>query len=239
MRAVSALRTSPLPRVSSSKRRAVARVSTAAAVAAASVALVSAPAHAQSVERSDAWDKATTILALSAGGLQLVMPRTFFSDPEVTVGWKARWHLSVLAPLMTLTTLALINEHYLKDSFATLRPGCNDMNQTDPSCSSYAMFSTQSLFAFSAVGQGAGVFFVDSFKWSGGRINAGAFVGQVGAPLVLAVITAAGRSAGNWESGAEAWESAGVGLTVGFVSGLTYAIMQRPECGYSGSLLCW
>ena len=135
-----------------------------------------------------------------------------------------------LAPLMTLTTLALINEHYLKDSFATLRPGCNDMNQTDPSCSSYAMFSTQSLFAFSAVGQGAGVFFVDSFKWSGGRINAGAFVGQVGAPLVLAVITAAGRSAGDWESGAEAWGAPGWGSPSASSSGAHVRDDARPGC---------
>ena len=29
------------------------------------------------------------------------MPRVFYADPEVTVGWKARWHVSVLAPIVT------------------------------------------------------------------------------------------------------------------------------------------
>ena len=62
---------------------------------------IASPARAQMTvvpERSQAWNDATTIMALSALGLELVMPRVFYSDPEVTAGWKARWHLSAFAP---------------------------------------------------------------------------------------------------------------------------------------------
>ena len=58
-------------------------------------------------ERSLGWNRATNIMALSAVGLQLLMPRIFYSDPEVTVGWKARWHVSVLAPTMTLFAISM------------------------------------------------------------------------------------------------------------------------------------
>src|SRR6187402_493801 len=80
-----------------------------------------APAHAQDLERSQGWKTATNILTLSSLGVQLLMPRVFYSDPEVTVGWKARWHVSVLAPSMTLFALSMANEAYLKDEFKSLR----------------------------------------------------------------------------------------------------------------------
>jgi len=35
-------------------------------------------------ERSDSWNSATTVMALSAAGFELLMPRVFFADPEVT-----------------------------------------------------------------------------------------------------------------------------------------------------------
>ena len=76
-------------------------------------------------------------------------------------------------------------------------------------------------------------------KWSDGRINAGALTGEIGVPLVLSIITAVGRGSGNWESGGQIWSSAGVGFGAGLGVGLLYSLMQRPECGYSGSMLCW
>jgi hypothetical protein len=203
---------------------------------------MTAPARAQATVppvRSDAWNDATTIMALSALGLELVMPRVFYADPEVTVGWKARWHVSVFAPIMTLATLTLVNEHHLKNSFESPRPGCDDTNLFHPDCATYGMFSSQSLLAFSSLGQGAGVFLGDTLKWSDGRFNAGAFTGHVGIPLVLAVITAVGRTSGELETGGQVWASAGVGAAVGLGTGLVYSLMQRPECGYTGSLLCW
>lgn len=178
-------------------------------------------------------------MALSALGLELVMPRVFYADPEVTAGWKARWHLSAFAPIMTLAALTLVNEHHLKNSFESRRPGCDDTNGFYSECSTYGMFSSQSLLAFSALGQGTGVFLGDTLKWSDGRFNAGAFTGQVGVPLVLAIITAVGRTSGNLETGGQVWASAGVGAVVGLGTGLVYSLMQRPECGYTGSLLCW
>jgi hypothetical protein len=185
----------------------------------------------------DGWKTATTITALSAGGVALLMPRVFYSDPEVTVGWKARYHVSVLAPLMTITALSMANEALFKDWIEAERPGCPDAGNED--CASYGMLSTHSFFAFSAFGQGTGIFLADTFKWSDGRFNGGAFVGHVGVPLVLSVITAVGRTAGDWETGGQAWGSAGIGFATGLGTGLLYALMQRPECGYTGKLLCW
>jgi hypothetical protein len=218
-----------------------------AAVAGAS-AFVAAPAHAQDmpapIVRSQGWKDATNILTLSSIGVQLLMPRVFYSDPEVTVGWKARWHASVLAPSMTLVATGLINEQFLKDTFKGYRPGCNEMNagynRDGVNCKdAYGMLSTHSYLAGSALGQGLGVFLVDTVKWSNGRINGGSLAMNVGVPAALGVITTIGRSAGNWETGGQAWGSAAIGLAIGMGLGALYATAQRPECGYGGDLICW
>jgi hypothetical protein len=201
---------------------------------------VSGAASAQSApERSSAWSTATTITAVGALGTQLLMPRVFYADPEVTVGWKARWHVSVLAPIMTLTSLTLLNEYGLKDGFEGFRPGCDEANQGGPGCETYGMASTHSFAAFSALGQGTATFLVDTFKWSDGRFNVGAFAGQVFVPLVLSTITGIGRSSGNFETGGQILAGGGLGLASGLLTGATYALLQRPECGYTGSLVCW
>lgn len=206
--------------------------------------LTAAPAAAQTASpeppsRSDAWSTATNITALSAMGLVLLTPRVFYSDPEVTAGWKARFHLSVLAPSMTLAAASLFNESTFKDTLKGHRPGCDEKTQGGPGCGSYGMFSTPTFLAFSALGQGVGIFMTDTLKWSGGRFNFGPFFGDVLAPATLSVITAVGRTSGNWESGGQVWGSAGVGLVTGLGLGVLYATMQRPECGYTGSLICW
>jgi len=206
------------------------------------VCLTEASAFAQAApppERSDSWSQATNITAVSAMGLVLVMPRVFYSDPEVTVGWKARWHLSALAPTMTLATVALLNEQVLKEKFKGYQPGCSEETFGNPGCTGYGMFSTPTFAAFSAFGQGAGVFLVDTLKWSGGRFNFGGFVGNVAAPAVLAVITGVGRTSGNWEEGGQVWGTAALSFAVGMGIGTLYGAMQRPECGYTGSLICW
>jgi len=188
-------------------------------------------------DRSSGWNTATNVLSVSSLAFELVMPRVFYSDPSVTTGFKARWHVSALAPIMTLATLALFNEQVLKDSFAGLRPDCTDQGQ--PGCSSFGFMSTQSFAAGSALGYGTGVFLVDTLKWSGGAVNGGALVGEVIVPLILAPITAIGRTAGNWETGGQAWGSAVIGLGVGLAMGAMYSLLQRPECGYTGNLICW
>jgi len=195
------------------------------------------PAAAQ--ERDEGWQTATTITMLGAAGTQLLMPRIFYSDPEVTVGWKARWHVSVLAPVMTLTALAVLNEHALKDGFEGHRPGCNEMTQGGPGCETYGMLSTHSFGAFAGLGHGTAVFLVDTLKWSNGRVNVGSLVGNVALPLVLSTVTAIGRSAGDWEDSGQIIAGGGAGLISGFAMGFLYASMQRPECGYTGALVCW
>ena len=207
--------------------------------------LTAAPAHAQAAApaepplRSSAWSTATNITALSAMGLVLLTPRVFYSDPEVNAGWKARFHLSVLAPSMTLAAASLFNESSFKNTLEGYRPGCDEETQGGPGCASYGMFSTPTFAAFSAFGQGTGIFLTDTLKWSGGRFNFGSFFGDVLAPATLSVITAVGRTSGNWESGGQVWSSAGLGMVTGLGLGVLYATMQRPECGYTGSLICW
>ena len=220
----------------------------ASLVFAAALLLSSARAQAQDMmpspapERSAGWNTATKVMALSSMGLVTIMPRIFYSDPEVTAGWKARWHLSVLAPTMTLAAFTLLNEVALKESFASFRPGCDDTNRGVPGCDgneSYGMFSSYSFLAFSSLGQGTGIFLADTLKWSNGHLNGGALAGNVVAPLILSVITAVGRTSGNWETGGQVWGSAGLGFGAGIGMGLMYALLQRPECGYSGGMICW
>lgn len=198
------------------------------------------PAQAQqSPSRDDNWAKVSTVSLLVGAGTELLMPRVFYSDPEATVGWKTRWHVSVLAPALALTSLAVLNEYAMKDSFEGYRPGCSEELQGGPGCNTYGMMSTHSFGGFAALGQGSAVFLFDTLKWSSGRFNAGSLVGHVAIPLVSAVVTAVARDAGNWENGTQIVAGGGAGLVSGFATGAVYALMQRPECGYSGSLVCW
>jgi hypothetical protein len=198
------------------------------------------PAQAQqSPERDNNWGTVSTVSLLVGAGTELLMPRVFYSDPEATIGWKARWHVSVLASAMTLTSLAVLNEYALKDSFEGYRPGCSAALEGTSGCRTYGMFSTHTFGGFAALGQGGAVFLVDTLKWSNGRVNAGALVGHVIVPLFASVLTAISRDTGNWESTSQVMVGGGAGLVSGFLTGTVYALMQRPECGYSGSLICW
>lgn len=189
--------------------------------------------------RSGAWGTVTTITMVAGGAGEILVPRIFYSDPEVTVGWKARYHVSVLAPVMLLTSATLLNDLALKDAIKSFRPGCNASNNRLPGCESYGSPSTHAFGSFAALGHGTAVFLFDTFKWSGGRFNGGSFAGHVAFPLVLGGITAVGRSVGDWESFGQVAAGAGIGLGIGFLSGLTYSLMQRPECGYTGAVICW
>jgi hypothetical protein len=189
-------------------------------------------------QRSTSWGTVTSITAVGAMATQVFMPRIFFSDPETTVGWKARFHVSVLAPTLTLTTLTLLNEFALKSAIGANRPGCGG-SPACPDPGSYETLSSHSFAAFSAFGQGTAIFLVDTIKWSDGRLNGGSLVGNVVLPVILAAVTAIGRGAGNWEDTGSILLSSGVGLAFGAVTGLTYALMARPECGYTGNLICW
>lgn len=188
--------------------------------------------------RDSTWNTVTNVTVIAATATSVLMPRIFYSDPEVTVGWKTRWHLSVLAPVMTQMGLTMLNEYQLKDAFKGARPGCGD-NLGSPGCTSYGMMSSHAYAGFAALGHGAAVFLFDTTKYSGGRINGGALAGHVVAPFVLGLITAIGRSAGNWETSGQIIAGGAAGLGLGFLTGMTYSLMQRPACGYSGALICW
>ncbi|HEY8038201.1 MAG TPA: hypothetical protein VIF15_00335 [Polyangiaceae bacterium] len=206
------------------------------------VLAVSSPAGAQvspPPNRDQGWGTATTVTMATAGALELLMPRIFYSDPEVTVGFKARWHVSQLAPVMTLTVLTLTNELLLKGAIKDPRPGCDDTNAGGPHCDTYGSPSTHAFGSFAALGNGAAIWLFDMTKWSDGRFNAGSFVGNLVMPLVLGVVTDVGRGVGNWEGGGQILAGSLAGVGLGFLTGMTYSLMSRPECGYTGSLICW
>jgi hypothetical protein len=202
---------------------------------------VSSPANAASPvpNRDQTWGSVSSATVATAGLLQLVMPRIFYADPESTVGWKARWHVSQLAPVMTLTVAALASNYLLKDALKDPRPGCDSTNQPGINCNTYGMPSTHALGAFSALGNGAGVWLFDMTKWSGGRFNGASFTGDVILPAILAGVTDIGRVSGNWETGKQVLVGSAAGLVLGFATGTVYALLQRPECGYTGNLICW
>jgi hypothetical protein len=208
------------------------------------VLAVSSPAQAQAVpspvpNRDHGLGITTTVTMGAAGAIELLMPRIFYSDPESTVGWKARWHVSQLAPVMTLTVLTLTNELLLKGALKDPRPGCDDTNTPGPHCDTYGSPSTHAFGSFAALGQGAAVWFFDMTKWSDGRFNAASFIGNVAVPLILAGVTDVGRVAGNWETGEQVAIGSIVGVAFGLLSGAAYSLLARPECGYTGNMICW
>jgi hypothetical protein len=190
-------------------------------------------------DRDKTWGGISDAMLLSSFGLGIVMPRVYSANEETTEGWKARFHLSQLAPLMTISTLTLVNQVFLKDQVKGERPGCDDTNHGGLNCTDYGAPSSHAFAATSLFVHGTVVFLVDTFHWSKGRVNPASAVGNVAVPLVLGALTIAGRSAGNYESGGQIAAGATVGLAVGLLTGLTYAYWQRPDCGYSAGLICW
>jgi hypothetical protein len=206
------------------------------------VLATSAPASAQVTpppNRDQTWGTISSVTLVTAGAIELLMPRIFYSDPESTVGWKARWHVSQFAPVMTLTALTLANEYLLKGAIKDPRPGCDSTNTPGPNCTTYGSPSTHAFGSFAALGQGTAVWLFDMTKWSDGRFNAGSFVGNVLLPAILAGVTDVGRAAGNYESAGQIVAGSVAGVGFGFLVGTTYALMARPECGYTGNLICW
>jgi hypothetical protein len=214
------------------------------ALAAAAVSVVAlshgtASAQTPAPDRDKTWGGVTNATAVAAVGIGVLMPRVFYPSSEVTVGWKARWHLSVLAPMMTYATMALINETSLKESVKGMRPGCDDTNFGGPNCTTYGAPSSHAFVAASTLGHGVAVFLFDTTKWSDGRASAIGAIGHIAVPLILGGITIIGRSSGNYETGGQLAAGAGLGLATGFILGAMYSVMARPECGYSGSMICW
>ena len=192
-------------------------------------------------DRNAAWETVSTVSMVVGMGSQLLMPRVYWSDTEVTIGYKARWHASVLGPTMLLVAAALLNEQVVRPGVASYRPGCGPSNIGVAGCTTFGMPSTHTFVAFSALGHGAGVFLIDSFKWSDGRFNGPAIAGDIALPLIASGLTYAGRVAGtpSQEHGDQAVVGAAVGLVVGLVAGAAYAYLQRPECPYGSGVICW
>jgi hypothetical protein len=202
------------------------------------------PANAQSLpppQRSSAWETVSTVSMVVGMSTQVLMPRLYWSDTEVTLGWKARWHASVLASTLFLATTAFVNEFVVKPEITSYRPGCGPSNLGVPGCTTFGMPSTHTFVAFSALGHGTGVFLVDSLKWSEGRINGAAIAGDVALPLVAGALTYAGRVAGtpSQEHGDQALVGAAIGLGFGLLAGGAYSLLQRPECPYGAGVICW
>jgi hypothetical protein len=198
------------------------------------------------VQRDHNWDIVTNVTMVAGASIVSLIPRVYYNDPEATVGWKGRWHVSVLAPVMTLTALTLMVDIPIKGAIKGTRPGCNVDGTTFPltECSSFGAPSTQSYASWSSTGAGVGIFLVDTFKYSDSRFSIPYFLGEVVAPLTLSIITSVGRSVAPGTS--QAYENGGAiaaGALTGFASGLIvgggYALMQKPSCGFGNAIFCW
>ena len=199
--------------------------------------------------RDATWSTLSDVTMVLNAGVVTLMPRVYYNDPEATVGWKARWHFSVLAPALSMTALALLVDGPIRNGIQSPRPGCN-ATQTAAAlpgsqCDSYGMPSTHSFAAWGSTGAGTAVFLIDTFKFSGSRFNAGGFVGNVAVPLVLSVLTSVGRGVATAPNTfpTESAPQVVVGTLSGFVTGallgLGYSLMQHPNCGYGGNVFCW
>jgi hypothetical protein len=205
------------------------------------------------VPRAGTWGTVSNVTMVVGAGLVTLMPRVYYNDPESTVGWKGRWHVSVLAPALSMTALTLLMDGPLNKMTKGARPGCT-ADQTaaalpGSACESYAGVSTQSYASWGSTGAGTAIFLVDTFKYSGSRFNAGGFVGNVAVPLVLSVFTSVGRGINvGYTNGIpnQAYESPGsvilgslTGFATGALLGLAYTMWQRPNCGYGNHMFCW
>ncbi|MCL2725533.1 MAG: hypothetical protein FWD69_13960 [Polyangiaceae bacterium] len=199
-------------------------------------------ARAADTDRSKGWQTATTITMAAGVGTSLFMPRVYYSDSgnqEIAIGWKSRWHATVLAPVAVNVGLTLLNEFVLKDKLKSFRPGCDETIQGTGRCQDYGSFSSFAFLSLASLGQTGATFFVDTFKWSDGRVNGGSILGNLVLPLALSAVTVIGRSDGNWESNGQLVASGAAGLAIGIATGLLYSIWQKPECGYTSTVLCW
>ena len=197
-------------------------------------------------QRDDTWGTVSHITLSLAAATPFLMPRVYYSDPEATVGWKGRWHVSMLAPAMTLTAITVFVEVPIKDAIESTRPGCTLEETAVPygNCETFGGPSTHSFAAWGSTGAGTGIFLVDTFKYSDSRFHAGSFIGNVMVPLTASVFTSVARGVAPGTT--DGYESAGqivAGALPGFFTGLLlgagYALLQRPSCGYGDAIFCW
>jgi len=213
-------------------------------------ALAEGTAHAQIqpiAERDANWDAVSQISMVIGVTTVSLMPRVYYSSPDATVGWKARWHISQLAPVMTYTAVTLFVDGPIKDAIESPRPGCTVedtlLQLPDSGCETFGGPSTHAFAAWGAFGAGTSIFLVDTLNYSDGEFHAGAFVGNMAVPFTAALMTSIARSQdGSGLSAEDAGQNvAGAlpGLGIGALVGFGYAMLQEPDCGYGGYLFCW
>lgn len=227
-------------------------VLSAAAAASAVVALVPSEASAQqpqngTVARDEGWGAVSHISLAIAGASVLLTPRVYYSDPQSTVGWKARYHVSLLAPLGLLGAASFFVDQPLKSAFADPRPGCSaaQTNAGVTGCESYGLISTHAFATAGFAGVGFGVFLLDTVKNSNGQFHAGSFIGNILIPVSATVVGSIARGFENsadvrgFEKPEQIAAGAIPGFIVGAALGLGYAALQRPSCPYGDALFCW
>jgi len=174
------------------------------------------------------------------------LPRIYYNDPEATVGWKARWHISQLAPIMTMISATLLVDIPIKSLAEGTRPGCT-VEETESgfdgsNCESYGMPSTHSFAAWGAFGAGTGIFVADTLVHSDAEFHVGSFIGNVLVPLTTGVLTSTFQGVGGdeaYEDPAQIGVGVAAGVITGFLTGIAYAVLQEPNCGYGNNLVCW
>lgn len=198
-------------------------------------------------ERDSNWDAVSTVtMAISVASVSL-MPRVYYSSPDATVGWKARWHASSLAPIMTMLALTWVIDEPIKDAIESPRDGCSveqtDAQLPDSGCENWGSPSSHAFAAWGATGAGFVIFLVDTLEYSDGEFNFASLLGNVIVPFGASMVSSIARSADGYgigpESTGQVFAGAIPGLVTGALMGLAYSYWQEPDCGYGGYIICW
>jgi hypothetical protein len=198
-----------------------------------------------SAPRDENWEIVSQVSMLIGVGTATLMPRVYYNDPEATVGWKARWHVSQLAPAFTLLGATLLVDGPIRNLGEGTRPGCTvaetESGFAGSNCESYGMPSTHSFAAWSAAGAGLGIWVADTFVHSNSEINVGSIIGNLAVPVTAGVMTSVARGVGTepHEDADQILVGLAAGLPIGFLTGIGYALLQEPNCGYGNNLICW
>jgi hypothetical protein len=201
------------------------------------------------VDRNAGFGLGSNITMVLGASIVTLMPRIYYNDPEATVGWKGRWHFSVLAPAMSMTALTLLVDGPIKNAIKTPRPGCTIDNTSSvfpgSNCESFGMPSTQAFASWGSTGMGTMIFLVDTLKYSNSKFSVPGFIGNVALPFSLSIITSvlrgidSGATNRAFEDPLQMTAGAISGFVTGALVGLGYTLFQRPNCGYGNSLFCW
>ncbi|NUO48232.1 MAG: hypothetical protein HOV80_05165 [Polyangiaceae bacterium] len=205
-------------------------------------------AHAQAIppaaERDQNWEAVSTVSMLIGVGTVTLMPRIYYNDPEATVGWKARYHVSQLGVAAALTSATILVDGPIKNLAEGTRPDCTpeetEIRADGSNCESYGMPSTHSFAAWSAHGAGLAIWIIDAWVYSE-RVYVGSLIPNVVVSGVAATLTSIARGVGTepYEDPAQIGVGVAAGMITGFLVGLPYALLQEPNCGYGNNVICW